>query len=138
MQMSLVMSMRLIFRRWLKCRATFITFLISGDDVISLELIFACLYTRNDGNRLRFYHRSSQIIRLTQKIDHAIIIGKSINLLIKNLSRHVCWGENPGKQLEFLFDLRKLFMSVLLSSTLVTFLIEESKSKNVFYDQLLI
>ena len=47
-------------------------------------------------------------------------------------------GENPGNQLEFLFDLRKLFMSVLLSSTLVTFLIEESKSKNVFYDQLLI
>ena len=47
-------------------------------------------------------------------------------------------GENPGNQLEFLFDLHKLFMSVLLSSTLVTFLIEESKSKNVFYDQLLI
>ena len=47
-------------------------------------------------------------------------------------------GENPGNQRKFLFDLRKLFMSVLLSSALVTFLIEESKSKNVFYDQLLI
>ena len=42
-------------------------------------------------------------------------------------------GENPGNQLEFLFDLRKPLKSVLLSSTL-----EESKSKNVFYDQLLI
>ena len=55
----------------LKALITF-TFLVSGDDVISLELIFACLYTRNDGNRLRFYHRSSEIIRLTQKIDHRL------------------------------------------------------------------
>ena len=64
--------------------------------VFGLELIFTCLYTRNDGNRLRFYHRSSEIIRLTQKIDHAIIIGKYINknLLIKKLSRHVCSGQH--------------------------------------------
>ena len=49
-------------------------------------------------------------------------------------------GEDPGNQLEFHFNERKLFMfmSVLLSSTLVTFLITVSRSKNVFYSQLLI
>ena len=48
-------------------------------------------------------------------------------------------GEDPGNQLEFHFDLRKLFnISVLLLSTLVTFLITVNRSKNVFYDQLLI
>ena len=47
--------------------------------------------------------------------------------------------EDPGNQLEFHFDLRKLFnISVLLLSTLVTFLITVNRSKNVFYDQLLI
>ena len=48
-------------------------------------------------------------------------------------------GEDPGNQLEFHFDLRKLFnISVLLLSTLVTFLITVNRSKNVFYHQLLI
>ena len=48
-------------------------------------------------------------------------------------------GEDPGNQLEFHSDLYKLFISVLLSSTLVTFLITVSRSKkNVFYGQLLI
>ena len=46
MQMSLVMSMRVYFRRWLKKRAMFVTFLVSGNDVISLELTFLYLYTR--------------------------------------------------------------------------------------------
>ena len=47
-------------------------------------------------------------------------------------------GEDPGKQYEFHFNDRKLFISVLLSSTLVTFLIAVSRSKNVFYGQPLI
>ena len=34
------------FGGWLKWRAMFITFLLSGNDVISLELIFVYLYTR--------------------------------------------------------------------------------------------
>jgi len=48
---------------------------------------------------------------------------------------------DPGNQLEFHFDISdicKLFISVLLSSTLVTFLIAVSRSKNVLYGQLLI
>ena len=45
---------------------------------------------------------------------------------------------DPGNQLEFHFNLCKLFISVLLSSTLVTFLIAASRSNNAFYDQLLI
>ena len=47
-------------------------------------------------------------------------------------------GEDPGNQYEFHFNDRKLFISVLLSSTLVTFLIAVSRSKNVFYGQPLI
>ena len=49
-------------------------------------------------------------------------------------------GEDPGNQYEFHFNDRKLFITVLLSSTLVTFLIAVSRSKNVhvFYGQLLI
>ena len=46
--------------------------------------------------------------------------------------------EDPGNQYEFHFSDLKLFISVLLSSTLVTFLIAVSRSKNVFYRQLLI
>ena len=42
-------------------------------------------------------------------------------------------GEDPGNQLEFHFDLRKLIISVLLSPTLVTFLITVSTSKNVLF-----
>ena len=42
-------------------------------------------------------------------------------------------GKDPGNQLEFHFDLHKLFISVLLSSTLVTFLITVSRSKNVLF-----
>ena len=45
---------------------------------------------------------------------------------------------DPGNQLEFHFHLCKLFISVSLSSTLVTFLMAASRSDNVFYDQLLI
>ena len=45
---------------------------------------------------------------------------------------------DPGNQLEFRFDLYKLFISVLLLSTLVTFLIAVSRSQNVLYGQLLI
>ena len=45
---------------------------------------------------------------------------------------------DPGKQLEFQFDICKLFIFVLLSSPLVTFLIAVSRSKNVLYGQLLI
>ena len=79
-----------------------------------------------------------------------IIIGKSIdkNLLIKNsATRFVVdnkkkrqQGEDPGNQYEFHFNDHKLFISVLLLSTLVTFLIAVSRSKNVhvFYGQLLI
>ena len=47
-------------------------------------------------------------------------------------------GEDPGNQPEFHFDLCKHFLSVFLSSTQVTFLITVSRSKNVFYSQLLI
>ena len=47
-------------------------------------------------------------------------------------------GEDPGNQPEFHFDLCKHFLSVLLSSTQVTFLITVSRSKNVFYGQQLI
>ena len=47
-------------------------------------------------------------------------------------------GEDPANQYEFHFNDRKLFISVLLSSTLVTFLIAVSRSKNVFYSQPLI
>ena len=45
---------------------------------------------------------------------------------------------DPGNQPEFHFDICKLFISVLLSSPLVTFLIAVSRSKNVLYGQLLI
>ena len=48
------------------------------------------------------------------------------------------WGEDPGNQLEFHFDLHKLFISVLVSSTFVTFLTAVSTSKSVFYSQLLV
>ena len=47
-------------------------------------------------------------------------------------------GEDPGNQYEFHFNDRKLFITVLLSSTLVTFLIAVSRAKNVFYGQPLI
>ena len=49
-------------------------------------------------------------------------------------------GEDPGNQYEFHLNDRKLFITVLLSSTLVTFLIAVSRSKyvHVFYGQLLI
>ena len=47
-------------------------------------------------------------------------------------------GEDPGNQYEFHFNDYNLFISVLLSFTLVTFLIAVSRSKNVFYGQLLI
>ena len=77
-----------------------------------------------------------------------IIIGKSIdkNLLIKNsATRFVVdnkkkrqQGEDPGNQYEFHFNDHKLFISVLLLSTLVTFLIAVSRVKNVFYGQRLI
>ena len=39
-KMSLVMSIWFIFRRWLKWRAMFIMFLVPGNDVISLKVIF--------------------------------------------------------------------------------------------------
>ena len=46
-QMSTVMSMQVTFdQQWLKWQTTFITFLLSGNDVISLKLgppIFVCL-----------------------------------------------------------------------------------------------
>ena len=82
----------------------------------------------SEGNRLRFYHRVIGINWIDPTHSSLIIIGKSID---KKLSHLVCCGrlklrqseEDPGTQLEFHFDLRKLLTSVLLSSTLVTFLI---------------
>ena len=47
-------------------------------------------------------------------------------------------GEDPGNQYELHFNDPKLFFSVLLSSTPVTFLSTVSRSKNVFYSQPLI
>ena len=69
-----------------------------------------------------------------------IMIGKSIDkktcvqvtMFVVNNMKTRQLGEDPGNQL----DLRKLFISVLLSSTLVTFPIAVSRSKNVFYSQL--
>ena len=50
-QMSIVFSMQFIFNwQWLKWRTMFITFLLSGNDVISLKsrpLIFVFLYSIN-------------------------------------------------------------------------------------------
>ena len=96
-----------------------------------------------DGNRLGFYYRSLEIIRLTQPIDHQLqsenlLINNSATMFVVDNMKTRQRGEDPGNQLEFHFDLRKLFISVLLSSTLVTFLITVSRSKNYFYGQLLI
>ena len=98
-------------------------------------------FKTSDG--LRFYHRSSEIIGLTHPIDHRL---QSENLLIKNSAAMFVVDNmktrqrrvDPGNQLEFHFDICKLFISVLLSSPLVTFLIAVSRSKNVLYGQLLI
>ena len=68
------------------------------------------------------------------------MIGKSIDkktrvqvaMFVVNNMKTRQQAEDPGNQL----DLRKLFISVLLSSTLVTFPIAVSRSKNVFYSQL--
>ena len=86
-------------------------------------------FKTSDG--LRFYHRSSEIIgNLLIKNSAAMFVVDNM----KTRQRRV----DPGNQLEFHFDLCKLFISVLLSSPLVTFLIAVSRSKNVLYGQLLI
>ena len=81
----------------------------------------------SEGNRLRFYHRVIGNNQIDPTHRSSIIIRKSTD---KKLSHLVCCGqlklrqeeEDPGNQLKFQFDLRKLFISVFLSSTLVTFL----------------
>ena len=86
-------------------------------------------FKTSDG--LRFYHRSSEIIgNLLIKNSAAMFVVDNM----KTRQRRV----DPGNQLEFHFDICKLFISVLLSSPLVTFLIAVSRSKNVLYGQLLI
>ena len=63
-------------------------------------------------------NRSSIIIR--KSIDKNLLIKNSAAMFVVDNMKMRQQGEDPGNELEFKFHLCKLFISILLSSTLVT------------------